>query len=77
MKFSKISYLPNTKASKVLVHSRVRSGTIDRQPIIGRHPYVENYYLFNGFWLQGDAHHLQRTEHIADFLLSGKPFHLR
>jgi len=70
----KISYLPNTKTSKVLVHSSgVRSGTIDRQPIIGRHPYKKNYYLFNGFGSRGCTTIAKNAEHIADFLLSGKP----
>ena len=69
----KISYLPNSESSKVLEHSSgVRSGTIDRQPMIGRHPHKENYYLFNGFGSRGCTTIAKNAQDIAGFLLNGR-----
>ena len=69
----KINYLPNRENLKVIEHnSGVRSGTIDRQPMIGRHPHKENFYLFNGFGSRGCTTIARNTEHFADFILLGK-----
>lgn len=69
----KINYLPNSGNFKILEHtSGVRSGTIDRQPMIGRHPHKENFYLFNGFGSRGCTTIARNAEYFADFLLKGK-----
>mgnify|MGYP002823877022 CR=1 FL=1 len=51
---TKIKFLPALNGDKILNHrSGIRSSTVDRQPMLGRHPEFKNYYLFNGFGSRG------------------------
>ena len=72
--FRKINYLPNLENYKILKHvSGVRSGTIDRNPILGKLTNQENYYLFNGFGSRGCTTIAKNARHFADYFLNGKP----
>jgi glycine/D-amino acid oxidase-like deaminating enzyme len=55
---------------KILQHSSgVRSGTKDRNPMIGRHPNHSNLFLFNGFGSRGTSTIPYYANHMANFLL--------
>ncbi|MDG1325524.1 MAG: FAD-dependent oxidoreductase [Opitutales bacterium] len=53
--------------------SGVRSGTKDRQPIIGVHPDHGNLFLFNGFGSRGTSTIPHYAKKMTDFLLKNKP----
>ena len=62
-------FFPSSKF-KILHHSSgVRSGTKDRNPIIGRHPNHSNLFLFNGFGSRGTSTIPYYANYMANFLL--------
>ena len=65
-----IDYFPDLKNQQIVSHkSGVRSCTIDRQPIMGIHPSIKNYYLFNGFGSRGCTSIALCAKQFADFLI--------
>jgi glycine/D-amino acid oxidase-like deaminating enzyme len=55
---------------EILQHSSgVRSGTKDRNPMIGRHPNHSNLFLFNGFGSRGTSTIPYYANHMTNFLL--------
>ena len=52
--------------------SGVRSGTKDRNPIMGLHPKLPNRYLFNGFGSRGTSTIPYYSCKMADFLINQK-----
>ena len=52
--------------------SGVRSGTKDRNPIIGEHPKIANRYLFNGFGSRGTSTIPYYSCKMVDFLINQK-----
>ena len=70
----KLSFIPNIHGKKILEHNcGVRSGTRDRQPIIGRHPDYPNYYIFNGFGSRGCTTIVQSAREFVSFFLDDLP----
>jgi len=68
---TKIDYFPDLKNHPVISHkSGVRSCTIDRQPIMGAHPSIKNYYLFNGFGSRGCTTISLCAKRFTDYLLN-------
>ena len=52
--------------------SGVRSGTRDRNPIIGVHPQKNNYFLFNGFGSRGTSTIPYYSKKMIDFIIHKK-----
>jgi hypothetical protein len=52
--------------------SGVRSGTKDRNPIMGSHPKLPNRYLFNGFGSRGTSTIPYYSRKMVDFLINQK-----
>jgi glycine oxidase len=70
----KLCFVPNIHHQKILEHnSGVRSGTRDRQPIIGRHPDYPNYYIFNGFGSRGCTTLVKSAREFVRFFLEDIP----
>ncbi len=68
---NKIDYFPDLKDQPIVTHkSGVRSCTIDRQPIMGAHPSIKNYYLFNGFGSRGCTTISLCAKRFTDYLLN-------
>ncbi len=68
--FKKMNFLPDINQSKLLAHkSGVRSGTRDRNPIIGVHPDNENLHIFNGFGSRGCTTIVQAAKELAGFMI--------
>ena len=53
--------------------SGVRSGTLDRNPIIGKHPKNPNLFIFNGFGSRGATTIPLYAKMLLEFILEGKP----
>lgn len=53
----------------------VRPTTIDRRPIIGEHPELKGYYIFNGLGTKGYMIAPLLSEEFANFLIEGAPLH--
>ena len=63
----------NLKNYRVSCHmSGVRSGTKDRNPILGVHSKHKNLFLFNGFGSRGTTNIPYYAEKMSDFLLEEK-----
>ena len=70
----KLSFIPDIDGKKILEHNcGVRSGTRDRQPIIGRHPDYPNYYIFNGFGSRGCTTIVKSAREFVSFFLDDLP----
>lgn len=64
----------NFKNTKVINHlSGVRSGTIDRNPIIGEHEIEKNCFIFNGFGSRGTATIPYYANKLIDLISHKKP----
>lgn len=69
-----LTFLPDDLNIKIINQvSGVRSGTFDRNPIMGRHPKLSNYYLFNGFGSRGSTTIALSAMEFANFLIDQKP----
>ena len=61
------------KNNQISCHlSGVRSGTKDRNPILGVHPKHKNLFLFNGFGSRGTTNIPYYAEKMSEFLLEEK-----
>ena len=68
--FRQINFLPKLKTEAILDHqSGVRSGTQDRNPIMGIHPKIENYYIFNGFGSRGCTTIVRCAKELANLII--------
>lgn len=68
-----LSYL-NFKKYQITDHtSGIRSSTRDRQPILGRHPEISQYYVFNGFGSRGSTTIPFFAKQTVDLLTKNKP----
>ena len=64
----------NFKNNKIINHlSGVRSGTIDRNPIIGEHAIEKNCYIFNGFGSRGTTTISYYANKLIDLFSHKKP----
>lgn len=54
-------------------NSGIRSGTIDRNPIMGQHPEKRNIYLFNGFGSRGATTIPFYAERMFEFINNQSP----
>ena len=66
-----LEYMPISRYKKVNHYSGIRSGTLDRNPIIGRHPRLENLYIFNGFGSRGSTTIKLYADHLAELFING------
>ena len=72
--FKRLQFIPSLQNASINSHlSGVRSGTKDRNPIIGRHPKIKNYYLFNGFGSRGCSTIPLAAHEFANFITQGIP----
>ena len=63
--------------SKVAEHkSGVRSGTIDRNPILGRHWEIPDFFIFNGFGSRGCTTIPFYADRMVDLVMKGIPLPL-
>lgn len=70
----KLTFLPDLKYEEILDHqSGVRSGTQDRQPILGTHPVIKNYHIFNGFGSRGCTTIALSAREMADLIIRNTP----
>ncbi len=68
----KIDFLPKLNGDGIIGHkSGVRSATIDRNPILGSHPEIKNYFIFNGFGSRGCTTIALCAKELKDFLIQG------
>jgi glycine/D-amino acid oxidase-like deaminating enzyme len=55
---------------KIVSHKAgVRPSTIDRRPILGRHPKYPNVFIFNGMGTKGTSLSPYWSKHMADFMI--------
>ncbi len=67
-----IDFLPSLKKASILNHrSGVRCGTIDRQPILGSHPEIAKYHIFNGFGSRGCTTITLSAKQFTAYLIHG------
>ena len=65
-----LNYMPLSRYKKLNHFSGIRSGTRDRNPIIGRHPRLDNLYIFNGFGSRGSTTIKFYAELLAELIIS-------
>lgn len=53
--------------------SGIRPAVIDRRPLLGRHPVLNNFFLFNGLGSRGCLMAPKLSEELVDFMEEGKP----
>lgn len=71
---SRLTFLPDLKMAETLDHqSGVRSGTRDRHPILGTHPEIKNYHIFNGFGSRGCTTIALSAKEMTALLIHGTP----
>jgi glycine/D-amino acid oxidase-like deaminating enzyme len=71
--FRNLNFLPVNKYKTVEHLSGIRSGTIDRNPIIGQHPRISNLFIFNGFGSRGATTIKLNANRFADFITQQIP----
>ncbi len=73
-----LNYMPLSRYKKLNHFSGIRSGTRDRNPIIGRHPRLDNLYVFNGFGSRGSTTIKFYAELLAELIITNAslPQHL-
>ena len=71
--YKNLNFLPIDQFKLVNHLSGIRSGTMDRSPIIGRHPKISKLYIFNGFGSRGSTTIKMNAERLAEFIILEKP----
>lgn len=66
--YRKLKFIPINEFQEVDHLSGIRSGTKDRNPIIGRHPTHHNLFIFNGFGSRGSTTIKLCADHLINFL---------
>jgi glycine oxidase len=70
----RLQFIPSVQNALINLHlSGVRSGTKDRNPIIGRHPEIKNFFLFNGFGSRGCSTIPLAALEFTNFITHGTP----
>ena len=70
----RLQFIPSVQNALIHSHSSgVRSGTKDRNPIIGRHPVIKNFFLFNGFGSRGCSTIPLAALEFTNFITHGTP----
>ena len=65
-----LNYIPISRYKKLNHFSGIRSGTRDRNPMIGQHPRLDNLYIFNGFGSRGSTTIKFYAELLAELIIS-------
>ena len=71
--YKNLNFLPIDQFKLVNHLSGIRSGTMDRSPIIGRHPKISKLYIFNGFGSRGSTTIKMNADRLAEFIILEKP----
>lgn len=71
----KLSYITDEEVEVVEHLAGVRPTTMDRRPIIGRHPEYNSYLLFNGLGTKGYMTAPLLAKEFTEYLLDEKPLH--
>lgn len=66
-----LKFIPISKYKKFNHLSGIRSGTLDRNPIIGQHPKLGNLYIFNGFGSRGSTTIKLHADHLTELIING------
>ena len=70
---SVMKVIPSMRESTVVEQKAgIRPTTIDRQPMIGSHPALKNFYVFNGFGTKGSLLIPYYCQQFADYILNKK-----
>lgn len=69
----KLAYITEEKVEVVEHLAGIRPTTMDRRPIIGRHPTYQNYLLFNGLGTKGYMYAPLLANEFSEFILNDKP----
>ena len=65
---------PGLAQSAIIGHeANIRPGTLDRQPLLGKHPKFDNLHIFNGFGAKGSLQIPWYSKRFADSLSDGVP----
>ena len=67
--YRELKFIPINQFREVDHFSGIRSGTKDRNPIIGRHPTHQNLFIFNGFGSRGSTTIKLSANHLINFLV--------
>lgn len=68
----KLSFITDEKVEVTEHLAGVRPTTMDRRPIIGKHPVHQNYFLFNGLGTKGYMTAPLLALEFTEYLLEGK-----
>ncbi len=61
---------------KIVDHQAgIRPTTKDRRPIMGKHPEIEGFYIFNGLGAKGYMTAPLLAKELTEYILDGKPLH--
>ena len=71
--YQKLNYLSLSQFKETNHFSGIRSGTVDRNPIIGQHPKFKNLFLFNGFGSRGSTTIKYHADLLVDFIINAAP----
>ena len=71
--YQKLSYLPVSQFKEKNHFSGIRSGSVDRNPIIGQHPKFENLFIFNGFGSRGSTTIKYHADLLVKFIINAAP----
>ncbi len=66
--YRKLKFIPINQFQELDHLSGIRSGTKDRNPIIGRHPKLQNLFIFNGFGSRGSTTIKLSANHLINLL---------
>ena len=72
----RLTFLNHTACTVAEHKSGVRSGTIDRNPILGRHWEIPHFFIFNGFGSRGCTTIPYYAGRMVDLVMKGKPLPL-
>lgn len=75
--YKNLDFMPIDKYKEINHISGIRSGSIDRNPIVGQHPEIKKYFIFNGFGSRGSTTIKMTANFLANFIIRNVPLPLK
>jgi glycine/D-amino acid oxidase-like deaminating enzyme len=75
--YRKLNYVPIEMFNEINHFSGIRSGTKDRNPILGKHPEHKNLFIFNGFGSRGSTTIVLNANRLINLLVRERELPLK
>lgn len=71
--YKNLDFMPIAQYKEIDHISGIRSGSIDRNPIVGQHPEIKKYFIFNGFGSRGSTTIKRTADFLTNFITRNIP----